>query len=154
MDIIEYLFTVLSNLVVIPSAVLCLAPMKNQFRYSRKKAIICMVIVFGVLIPVGAFLQFRFSLDANVVLIPMLVIFFIAYHLCHKVHIAKSAAIFAYVCAVMSVFANTSNGIDALINPEANALIVTPRKNHLCDIPALWSGSRFTYNFGDRKLLH
>ena len=25
----------------------------------------------------------------------------------------------------MSVFANTSNGIDALINPDANALIVT-----------------------------
>ena len=125
MDIIDYLFTVLSNLVVIPSAVLCLAPMNNQFRYSRKKTIIGMAIVFGALIPVGAFLQFRFSLDANTVLLPMLVLFFLSYHKCLKVHIAKSAAIFAYVCAIMSVFANTSNGIDALINPEANALIVT-----------------------------
>ena len=125
MDIIDYLFTVLSNLVVIPSAVLCLAPMKNQFRYGKKKIIIGMAAVFGILIPVAAFLQLRFSLNANVVLLPMLVLFFIAYHLCLKVNISKSIGIFAYVCAIMSVFANTSNGIDALINPEANALIVT-----------------------------
>ncbi|MBO6231249.1 MAG: sensor histidine kinase [Ruminiclostridium sp.] len=122
---IDFFFTVLSNLVVAPAAVLCLAPMKNQLRYSKKIILIGMTAVFGILVPVCAFLQLRFSLDANVVLLPMLVLFFIAYHLCLKVNISKSIGIFAYVCAIMSVFANTSNGIDALINPDANALIVT-----------------------------
>lgn len=122
---IDFFFTVLSNLVVVPAAVLCLAPMKNQFRYGKKKLITVMVFVFGILIPLGSYLQLYFSLNANTILFPMLILFFIAYHKCLKVHISKSVGIFAYVCAIMSVFANTSNGIDALINPEANAMIVT-----------------------------
>ena len=72
MDIIDFFFTVLSNLVVVPAAVLCLAPMKNQFRYSKKIILIGMTAVFGIPVPVCAFLQLRFSLDANVVLLPML----------------------------------------------------------------------------------
>ena len=125
MDMIDFLFTVLSNLVVVPAAVLCLAPMKNQFRFGKKKIAAFMALVLGILIPFGSYLQLHFSFNANTVLFPMLILFFISYHRCLMVHISKSVGIFAYVCAIMSVFANTANGIDALINPEANALMVT-----------------------------
>ncbi len=125
MNITEYLFTVLSNSVVIPASILCLAPMKNHMRYSIKGIIIRMALLFGSIIPLGSYLQFYFSLGTNTVMVPMLVIFFIAYHRCLNVHISKSLGILVYVCAVMSVFANTANGFDALLNPEANALTIT-----------------------------
>ena len=125
MDIIELLFLILSNAVVIPAAVLCFAPMKNQLKYSTKAIVIAMAAAFGVLIPAASFLQLQFSLTANTVLMPLIIIFYIAYHLCLKVNFSKSIAIFAYVCTVMSVFANTANGFDALINPTANALFIT-----------------------------
>lgn len=125
MDFIDLLFIILSNAAVIPAAVMCLAPMKNQLKYSIKTIVISMAIVFSILIPVSSYIQLRFSLNSNTVMLPLMVIFFVAYHLCLKVHISKSIAVFVYVCAVMSVFANTANGFDALVNPTANAFIVT-----------------------------
>ena len=125
MNITDFLYILLSNSVMIPAAVLCLAPMKDQLKYSLRSIVVGMAVVFVITIPAASYLQLLFSLNANTILIPLVIIFFAAYHLCLKVHISKSVAVFAYVCALLSVFENTANGLDALVNPTAGAVIVT-----------------------------
>lgn len=125
MELSGFLTALLSNCVVIPAAALCIAPMCNQFRYSLKHLILKTAAVCTILIAGGSYLQCSLGLNPNTVLIPMLIIFFIAYHLSLKVHISQSAAVFSYVCAVMSVFANTANAFDALANPEGSAFVLT-----------------------------
>ncbi len=125
MDIHYFLVTVLSNCTVIPTALLSLAPMRHQLRHSPGSVLLRIGLVSAVLIAAGSYIQCCFELTPNAVMMPMLTILFFMYHLELKVHISKSAAIFVYVCAVMSVFANTANGIDALINPEASAIVLT-----------------------------
>lgn len=65
---------------------------------------------------------YALSLNPNAAFFPVLVIFFVEYHLCLNVHISKSLAVFSYVCAIMSVFCNTANGIEAVIDPTGGAV--------------------------------
>ena len=125
MDIHNYLTAVLSNSVVLPAAAMCIAPMLHQLRCNARVLFIRMAAVCTVPVAFLSYLQCRFELSPNTVLLPMMILLFIAYHLSLKVHISKSAAVFVYVSAVMSVFANSTNAVDALINPEACAYTLT-----------------------------
>ena len=127
----EQFFTAcLSNLVIFPAAILCLAPMRNWYRGSFFGVFWRMMLVIGIMVPIGSYLECALSLSPNLVFLPMMILFFIAYHFCLRVHISKSLSIFIYVCAIMSVFANLANALDAKVHPEGGALVLT-RENAL-----------------------
>ncbi len=121
----KFLTAMLSYLVILPSAVVCIAPMKDKLRYGMKKTVTGLLIITVVLTALGSWLASSFSLAPNTVLLPMLLIFFVLYHRCLDVHISVSAAVFVYVCTLMGIVSNISSGIDAVIYPESGAIDFT-----------------------------
>ncbi|MBQ7506356.1 MAG: GHKL domain-containing protein [Lachnospiraceae bacterium] len=123
-----FLAAVLSNLILVPGALFCLAPMAHQLKYGSRGTILRMIPVLAGLILAGAGLECGFSLSESLARVPLLIVAFVAYHLCLTVHISKSLSIFAYVSALISVLSNAANGLDALIHPEAGGIFPTLSK--------------------------
>ena len=117
--------TMLSWLAFLPAAILCVLPMKNQLRYGPGRTAGFVVLLFAVMIPLGGWLEVRFSLAANALTLPALVICFVLYHRGLRVHISKSIAVFAIVAAVMSVLSDFATGIDALYHPDLGSAVPT-----------------------------
>ncbi|MBR6959338.1 MAG: GHKL domain-containing protein [Clostridiales bacterium] len=126
MDANGFLMIFLSMLNLIPSGILCIAPMKNHLRYSYRKVMILLFLLFLTIIPVGALLIYLFRVNPNVILLPIMAICFTAYCKVVTANIAQSTAIFVYVCAIMSVFSNFANAIDAGFDPQGGASYITP----------------------------
>ena len=117
----DYLIILLSKLMVIPAGLLCLAPMKNQLKYSYKRILLRMAFLMLLLLPTGAFLNYMFELPPNVTLGPMVLIAFFAYRSCVTTSFAKAAAVFSFVLVFMSVGSNMANFVDAVYNPGSGA---------------------------------
>ena len=117
----DYFIILLSELMVIPAGFLCLAPMKNQLKYSYKRILLRMAFLMLLLLPTGAFLNYMFELPPNVSLGPMVLIAFFAYRSCVTTSFAKAAAVFSFVLVFMSVGSNMANFVDAVYNPESGA---------------------------------
>ena len=118
MTVRTYVITLLSFLSIIPAGILYFLPMKNQIKLKGLRAAFMRILLPQLAaIPLTAYFTCRFSLHPNTLFFPMLIIFFLLYHLCLTVHISVSLAIFMQVCALMSIFSNFANGFDALVNP-------------------------------------
>lgn len=112
---------VLTFLIVVPSAFLCLFPMKNQLKVPLSHTLIRMGILFAAAIPTVSYLAFRFSLAPNTLLFPMVMVFYIIYHLSLRVHISKSLSVFVSVLSLLSIFSSFSSYFDAYRHPELGA---------------------------------
>lgn len=119
------LLELLSYIPIIPAAVLCYAPMKNQRRYSVGRIAILFSIIFLLTTPAVSFLAVRFNLGPNTLFFPVLFLYFIMYHYSLKVHISKSLAFFLLIFAFQALLSNISNGYDAVKNPGLGADILT-----------------------------
>ena len=126
MDVNRFLMIFLSMINLIPAGILCIAPMKNHLRYSYRKVMILLFLLFLTIIPAGALLIYLFGVDPNVILLPIMAICFTAYYKVVTTNIAQSTAIFVYVSAIMSVFSNFANAIDAGFDPKGGASYITP----------------------------
>jgi len=125
MDILDYLIILLSMLNMVPAGILCLAPMKNHLRYSYKKVLFLMMLMFTTLLSLGALLIYLFDMSPNTVLMPIMLICFIAYCKVVNTNMAQTTAIFVYVSAIVSAFSNFANAIDAIYNPDSGAIYIT-----------------------------
>lgn len=126
MVIKEYLIIFLSMINLIPAGVLCMAPMKNHLRYSFRKVILLMMLLFFTVLPLGALFIYLFDLEPNFILLPIMAICFVAYSKVVTTNIAQTTAIFVYVSAIMSVFSNFASAIDAIYEPGGGAAFITP----------------------------
>lgn len=111
-----FINNLLSYLVLIPSAILCLLPMKNQMKYDTKRFGAMTGLVLALAILLGAFLQTRFGVSDNVSMIPIIIICFIAYYKSLKAPIWKSLAVFCTAIAWMSILSNISVCFHALMH--------------------------------------
>ena len=110
-----YLIRLSSFLVIIPAAVLCLLPMKNQFRRSVRFTVISISVLLGITLPSAALISCLLELTTNEVLLPILLgILYLFYFLSVKVSLAKSLAIFLYICAYIGIISDTAHGLTAL----------------------------------------
>ena len=118
---------VLDYLSFLPPAFLCFLPMKDLLRYSRRRTaaaiggiMLCAMLALG-------WVQYRFDLVSNAVLLPMLMICFIAYHHCQKATLWQSLSIFCASVALMSILSNMATCSGALwFGAEAGAGLHTP----------------------------
>ena len=115
MTISGYLIELSTYLVLIPLAVMCLIPMKNQFKKSLRFILISTGALLLVGIPFTALLSYCFDLSTNLVLFPALFVFYFLYHKSLKVPHCKSAAFFIYIAAYMSIISDVAHGFTALI---------------------------------------
>ena len=116
-----FLTDMLGYLEMFPAAAICLFPMKNRLRFSRKRTALHVVIVLGVLIPVMILLDHSLSLSYNSLTLPILAGLFAVYVFSLRdVLFSQALSAFVLACAVFSFINNTANGIDALLHPTSD----------------------------------
>lgn len=121
LDIKDFYTALMSLLCVIPAAAMCFYPMRDQIICSRKKLVMSMIAVFGTMLPSGAFICTLFSLDLNLVLIPLLLLFGVLFNIFTKVSFSCSIAIFMWVLCIMSILSSAAIAIDSRFNPNIGA---------------------------------
>ena len=123
----KYFACVAVNLIFVPAAVLCFAPMRNKLKFGALRTFIIASVALVVSILAISALDAMFGEIQNLVLFPAIILLYTIYHYCVNVHISKSLAIFTHVCALMGVASNVGTGIDALLEPESTgAFDITP----------------------------
>jgi len=121
MDTRNYLTILLSEMIMIPAGILCVAPMKNRLRHDMRAVMLRMAIIFLIAIPATAYIIYAFDAAPNLVFIPLLILMYIAYCSCLTASPAQAAAVFSFVSVIMSVVFNLANAVDAMYNPESGA---------------------------------
>lgn len=121
MDMQKWLSALPQYLVLLPSAASCYYTMKNQMRYTKlKTAALCM----AVLIPYSflcSFLCAVLRMDANILLLPSLILFFFLYRRTVTASLPKCLAVYVGVCAVQSFPSQLAYAFDAFLNPTGGA---------------------------------
>ena len=117
----------LSFAMVLPAQVLCLLPVWHQLKPGRHKTVILLAVLDAVLLPAGAWITFRYGLDINYILLPLLLLFFGVYQHCLKCPFCKSLSVFMSVCALMAILCNLACAIEAALDPSAGAALISLR---------------------------
>lgn len=109
---------------LIPCALSCYLPAKNQMKFSMTKIT---VICFAVLIPfsfVGACLIKVFYLDTNTFVIPALIVFFFIFRFTVRLDLSKTLAIYVGVCALQTFPAQFAIIADTYLRSETESFSV------------------------------
>lgn len=109
-------------MVLIPAAILCFLPMKDQLTSPPKKIIARIWLVLTILIPVSALIFMAGNFPANYVMLPDIAILYLFYHRSLNTHWATSASVFLMVTALMSFPPNIALCIDCQIHPQETLL--------------------------------
>ncbi|MBQ7583323.1 MAG: sensor histidine kinase [Lachnospiraceae bacterium] len=119
MNINSYLTSLLTWYPVIPAAILCLLPMKNQMKYSLGHTIRIMSVTLLILLPLTALAETCFHTPYNSLTPVVVIVCFTVFCLSVKAHFSKSLSVFALVCALTGFLANFANAFDATIHPTS-----------------------------------
>lgn len=121
-----FLSEILSFAVLLPAAVLCLLPMRNQLRISIRRLSLILCSLFAVLIPLCAAVVAIADLPTNYILLPLLAVLFPCYQRALRTHPSTSAAIFLLVMALMSFPSLIALAIDCRVHPLEGSLSHCP----------------------------
>jgi|Cm827metagenome_2_1110796.scaffolds.fasta_scaffold17566_2 putative effector of murein hydrolase LrgA (UPF0299 family) len=108
-------------MVIIPAAILCLIPMKNQLIFPLKKMIAITSLALTIVILAGALIASIIHISVNAVLLPLILLLFICYEHMLKSHLFVNASVFLLVMALMSFPPDIAISIDCQIHPLENA---------------------------------
>lgn len=116
----ELIISLLSFLVIIPAAMLCFFPMRNQLRFKVRFSIISMILaLISIIVSVSSLDAYK-SYNYNQLMLPLLLVCLLVFYLLVKVPFEKALCIFLAVIALISFISNIANGYDAYIHPEGS----------------------------------
>ena len=102
MDKFIWLSALAQFFIILPSATSCYFAVKNQMKYTTKRtAIMCISVLVPYSIIVASVCTI-YKINANYILMPSLVVFFLMYRLTIKISTIKALSVFIGVCAVQS----------------------------------------------------
>lgn len=107
-------------LVLIPGAVLCYLPMKNQLKLNPLKIGALFTAVLVPCVFFFAWLTSFLQMETNVVMVPLLVLCFYAYYRTLKTDLSRSFTVFVSVCTLMTFPSQFASAFDALRNPTGS----------------------------------
>lgn len=119
----NFLTEFIQFLVLVPSAILCLLPMKNQLVISVRKLVLIGTALLLVVITVCAYLAAITNIPTNAILLPAALFLFAGYQKLLKTHFYVNISVFLLVMALMSFPANISLAIDCQLHPYENSTI-------------------------------
>ena len=122
----NYLSEIFSFAILLPAAILCLLPVRNQLCISVRKLCLMMGGLFVVLIPLCAALVTFADLPTNYVLLPLVAILFLCYQKVLRTHLCTSASIFLLVMALMSFPTLIALAIDCRVHPLESSMSHCP----------------------------
>jgi len=120
-DLHTYLTLLPQFFILLPSALLCYLPMKNQMKFSYKKTTLLCLSIFIPYVMIATGLYLVTEVDMNIILIPSFVLFFLFYKHSICADISCALSIFMGVCTLMTFPAQFSYGFDAWLYPASNA---------------------------------
>lgn len=121
MSLKDFLYEMIQFLVLIPAAVICYLPMKNQMKYPIFQISVCIAGILCIFIPLGAALSLLFECDPNNIIFPMLVILFTFYQFTVKTDFSRSLAVFVFSCVLSSFPASFAYAFDAWLHPDGTS---------------------------------
>ncbi len=98
----EWLSFFVELLVLIPSAISCYLPTKNQMKFSMAKTILLCCAVIIPLAFAAASVAVVFSADINLVMLPAMTAFFFLYRFTVRFDLSRSLAVYIGVCAIQT----------------------------------------------------
>lgn len=113
-----FITSLLTWYIMLPSAMLSFAPMKNQIRSNRRNIFFTFIGILSALSLIIAILKANFSIPRNALIPVMVIPSFILYIKCIKAPVYKALSVSALCFAFMSFIVNISNGFDAAIHPH------------------------------------
>ncbi len=122
MNLCIWLTKAMQFFVLLPAAVFCYLPMKNQLKYSSRKLLLLDAVVFLLYTPAASWLVYYFNLEVNTVLLPSLVLFFILYYKTVKTDLARTLTVYLSACTLMTFPGIAAFIFDAWLHPESGAL--------------------------------
>ena len=129
---------ILSYLVFFPSTILCFFPMGGHMKRGLLRTSLTMgsVLICASLLFAG--IQYALHLDENVLLFPLLLIFFFAYYCSLDVHISKALAVFCSSVALVAILTNVAFCLVGFLKnvPLLRALQTAPVQFVFCVLAA------------------
>lgn len=121
MNAFNFLNMFFSNLILIPALIMCYLPFKNNLKYRTKPLFIGMSTITVILSALFSFITL--TLDANKAFTFLLLVFilYFIYEQTLVADLAKSLAIYLWMCAMMSIIINAVYGYDAIVNPASDS---------------------------------
>lgn len=114
-----FLTELITNTPLIPAAILCYLPMKNQIKPGWEKNVAIFLPLFVVLITfIIAYISAIYPAARSWIFYSMIPFLFAAYHFSLNTHISKSIHVFLFSFALACFSSNYSTGIEALIYPD------------------------------------
>lgn len=101
----------------IPAAIICYLPMKNQVKYSIKKLVTVIAVVFAIIIPCSALFCTAKGCNVNSFTFLLMPFFFIAFQMTLNAHISQAVCAFCLSVLLMSFTSNCATGFDAILHP-------------------------------------
>ncbi|MCM1333548.1 MAG: GHKL domain-containing protein [Bacteroides sp.] len=120
----EWIGLFIQSLVLIPSAISCYLPAKNQMKSTTQKtlALICAVIL--PLAFAAASVSTIFRININLVILPAMIAMFFLYRLTVKFDLSRSLAVYVGVCAIQTFPSHFATIFDMYVSNEAETLTV------------------------------
>lgn len=123
MNLQSYFINFFQFIILIPAAILCYLPMKNQLKYSYKRIFFSCLAIFLITVPIGGVLfSFFDTIDGNIIFFPLLFLFFIYYNFTLKADLSRTLAVFLFNCSIFSFASTLPYALDALLYPTNSYL--------------------------------
>lgn len=118
MNLQSYFINFFQFIILIPAAILCYLPMKNQLKYSFKRIFLNCLILFLITVPISGIIFTLFNnTDGNIIYFPFLLLFFLYYNSSLKTDLSQSIAVFLFNCSIFSFATTLSYALDAFLYP-------------------------------------
>jgi len=121
MNIREFFLEMIQFLVIIPAAVICYLPMKNQLKLYKCKIFLYIAGISCVFIPTVTELHILVGCDPNAMIFPLLILFFIFYQFTLKTDCFRSFAVFIFSCVLSTFPADFAYTFDAWLHPDGTS---------------------------------
>lgn len=115
-----YLTSLISYLTLIPSAMLCFAPVNGRLKLKKQHVLTAVICLFVLILPLLSYIETSLSLAYNTLMLPLMVVCFIAYNAVLDTHISRSLSVFVLVSALMAFMSNFSIAFDAFLHPSSD----------------------------------
>lgn len=112
-----YLTSLISYLTLIPSAMLCFAPVNGRLKLKRQHVLTAVICLFVLILPLLSYIETSLSLSYNTLMLPLMVVCFIAYNAVLDIHVSQSLSVFVLVSALMAFMGNFAIAFDARLHP-------------------------------------
>lgn len=121
MTLSSWLLNIIEFLNLIPGALFCYLPMKNQMKFSWGRVLLLCSGLWVLYAPAGAWVTMYLDIDTNRILMPSFVLFFFLFRKTVKTDLPRTLSVFINACTLLSFPSIFAYIFDAYLHPSSGA---------------------------------